>query len=482
MIHENVETFIKRFIGFSIGPAVSAAIGFFMVPVTTRLVVPEEFGKSAMYATAYALFTLIIYLGTDQSFIREYSAAPDKSRLLWNCFVPPLLFSVLVSAVVAVFSDKAAVLLFGSPQPFVIWTLALSLPIAVIHRYNMQLIRMEEKAALYSGTQILQKLIELVLLLLLLFFYERSFRSIVLAQAASVLAIGMYVCLRNIEIWKTKIDIRKEMFRKVLGYGIPLVPSAVFVWCLNMADRVAIRIWSDYHELGLYSAAFKIVIMLELLKNAFATFWSPTAYRWYENGVPAEKFRQVGRMLTAVLALLFGAIVVMKDWIILLLDDSYRDAAVFVPFLLLVPIMYTMAETTKIGISFRRKTMFFMPITGLAAAVNFAGNGLLVPRLGALGASLSAGIAFTVYFWACTFISGRMWEKFDLRFYFVNTFFMVLLAAAAVFYHHLFIELAILFGIVIYNRRQAAALMFRLFEMFGIPRKRNTLLADKGGK
>ena len=115
--------------------------------------------------------------------------------------------------------------------------------------------------------------------------------------------------------------------------------------------------------------------------------------------------------------------------------------------------MYTISETTKLGINFKRKTEFNMLSTGIAGLINLIGNYFLVPRLGGLGASISTGISFIVYFWIGTLISRKLWFNFDILFFIVNIALMVILAFVSVFYNLVVVEVLIYILIIIYNRK-----------------------------
>ena len=53
-------------------------------------------------------------------------------------------------------------------------------------------------------------------------------------------------------------------------------------------------------------------------------------------------------MLVAVGTIMF------KDLIILLLGKDYREASMVIPFLVFMPLMYTISETTVGGIDFKK--------------------------------------------------------------------------------------------------------------------------------
>lgn len=455
--------FVERLLAFSTGPIFSAFLGFVMTPITTWLIVPEEFGKAGMYSMALSLVSLFMYLGMDQAFVREYSAEEDKKSTLWNCFLIPFLFSVLLAIAIALMGDGISYLLFDSVEPFVIYTLSLSLPVAVLHRFGMLIIRMEEKGKLYSSVLVLNKIIELPLLVILLIVFEKSFKSIILASFLASLVVGLFVMMITKEYWFHRFSLKRDLVARMLKFGIPLVPTAIFTWVLNSMDKVALKTWADFHELGLYSVAFKIVAVLEIVRTSFATFWAPTAYRWYETNVPKERFERVGQSLTVLLILLFSIVVVFRDVVIMVFDQNYRDSAILVPFLLFIPVMYTICETTKLGINFSRKTGYNMLTIGIAGAVNFLGNFLLVPPFGSLGAAVSTGISYILYFWMNTLISRRLWYRFSLGFFHVNIFLMLALAFIAVLEVSLFLELSIMVIFLVYNRSQ-------LFYIVGVGR------------
>lgn len=458
-MEDNANTFLKRLFGFSVGPFISAFLGFIMTPITTWLIVPEEFGKAAMYTTALSFASLAMFLGMDQAFVRDFNATKDKNSLLWNYILPPFVFSILLALILLIFGETLSHLLFADHEKFVINVLALSIPLAVFQRFNLLQIRMQEKAKLYSLITVLVKIIDLPLLIIFLLFFERSFRSIVLASFFTSLIITIILFVKNKAFWVSKVNINQQNIKQGLSYGLPLVPASIFAWGLYSIDNIALRAWSDFNQLGLFGAAIKLTMFIKLLNTSFSTFWSPTKYRWYESGVPNQKFITVSHYLSTILFIMFGLVVIFKDVIILIFDQSYHEAVNIVPFLLFFSMLYLISETTKIGIYFSRKTVYNMVATGVAFLINFGGNYFLVPAMGGLGASISTAIAFMFYFWINTLISRRLWFQFSLNYYIINFSLIIALACVSVFYHNTVIEIFIYGLIVLYNFSHFKALM-----------------------
>ena len=71
--------FIKSFFQFSIGQWVAALISFITTPITTWLIIPEEFGKASMFTLAFNLLLNIALLGADQSFVRMFYEKEEET-------------------------------------------------------------------------------------------------------------------------------------------------------------------------------------------------------------------------------------------------------------------------------------------------------------------------------------------------------------------------------------------------------------------
>lgn len=419
-ISNTLKVFLKKFIGFSIGPIASAFLGLIIVPITTYFILPDEFGKSSMYALGYTLFSLIIYLGMDQAFVREYNAVKNKKTLLWSSISIPFIFSILVSLVIFVFYKPISIALFDTEEWYVMILLSLSLPFAVIDNFNMLILRMQEKAFLYSLMSIINKTINLVVLLIYFLFIEKSFKAIINATFISLVIMVLVQVIMNKEYWFSKINVDKALTQKMFKYALPLIPATIISWVFSSMDRMALKEWSTLYEVGIYAAALKVANLLGIFQQAFTTFWVPTAYRWYEDGESREKFVKVSNYLTIAMTLLFLGVVIFKKVLMMLLSSEYSSASPSITFLLFMPVLYTMSETTAIGITFKRKTWLNLIISIIVAIINYILNYSLVPIWGSLGASIASAVAYIVFFALRTIFASIVWGKFQYNIYILN--------------------------------------------------------------
>ena len=86
---KKLKQYLKSYISFSLGMWFRAGISFLSVPVISYLIIPEEFGKSAMFTMTFSIITGFMFLGTDQSFMRFFNEyrEEERRRLFWHVFL-----------------------------------------------------------------------------------------------------------------------------------------------------------------------------------------------------------------------------------------------------------------------------------------------------------------------------------------------------------------------------------------------------------
>lgn len=418
-----MKDFFKKLLGFSIGPIVGAIIGFITIPVTSHLISPDQFGLTSMFNLANSILTLIVLMGIDQAYMREYNEYEDKKKLLYNSIIIPFIATIIIGITLIIFKDFFALILFDNStivKPIIL--LAICLPLFIIEKFLLLSIRMEEKAVKYSFWNIASKLLNLVCLIVLLVFYKKNFESVIYATILSQFIISIILCIacrKSISFSIKNID--KEQRKKIFRFGLPLVPATLIGYGLNSMDTIFLRGMTTYTELGYYSVALRIINVLTLLQASFTNFWSPMAFKWKAEKVENKKFELVSKGVTLVMSVVLLLILLFKDLIPVIISEEYKQVIYILPFLLFHPIFYTMSETTTLGISFTRKTGYNIIVSMISLVVNLILNTLLIPIHGAVGAAIATGISYLVFFWIRTLISRNLWYKFPIKHFVITS-------------------------------------------------------------
>ena len=103
----------KNFLSFSVGNWVNIIIGIIAIPLVTRILSPEEYGRVSMFILAVNIGLIIVNLGIDQSFVRFYYEEDknNKSKLLLQCLKLPVIVFIIISFVIFLFQRNISRLL-----------------------------------------------------------------------------------------------------------------------------------------------------------------------------------------------------------------------------------------------------------------------------------------------------------------------------------------------------------------------------------
>lgn len=444
---------IRQLRDFGIGPIIGMGISMLTVPVTTRMLSPEEYGKSSLFTLFQSLFLCIGILGLDQGYVRYYNTKEiDRNNLLQNALFYPLIICAVLISICLIFLKPISNFLFGSVETGLMIAFCFFIPALLLNRFLLLQIRMDIRGKVYSFLNIISQLITFSVLFGLLVLYQKTFRAIIYSTI-----IAYYINTFIIFLFCDKTFIKQRFVysskiqKNLLSFSLPLVPATLLGWVLNSFDKVGLRTWSDFSQLGLYSAAFKIVALLNIFQSIFCTTWTPIAYKWHEEGVEKEKFENVSCIVLAGMVILFSLIIVFRDVIMLFLGAEYRNTSKIFVFLLFVPVLYTVSETTCLGIEFSKKTIYTLWTTIISVVLNLVGNFLLIPKYGAEGAAITTCFSYVAWFWLRTLFSRRLWFKFGLVKYIINILLLLVFCMNMLLVNSKIIEIILLFIVIIFN-------------------------------
>lgn len=402
---------IKGFLSYFYGNFVVLLIGFIQTPLLTRILSTDEYGKTGMFETAVTVIYIFAIMGLDQAYIRYYYAKDiDRGALLKRCITPSLMIVTVLSVVYIIFSDEINRFLFGAGGRDVIALVIIYTLISVFERFFFLDVRMQQNGKLYSNINITEKVLSILTIIAAFYFLGNDFRVGLYALTVpwgitTSFLIIRYFYLKNKNRGSyaaSATDTRYiPSYKELISYGLPFITVLLMEWALSSCDRIALRSFASFDELGIYTSAMKIVILLITFKNTFIAYWSPVAMERFENGVNEENkafFRRAYEMVVMLCIMGAAFLILFRKVIVLLLGPDYRGAEAVIPFLTLMPIFAIMFEITVQSIKFSKKGSYLNIASLVALVVNIIGNLILVPYMGGMGAAVTTGVSYLIYF------------------------------------------------------------------------------------
>ncbi|MBR6328764.1 MAG: oligosaccharide flippase family protein, partial [Lachnospiraceae bacterium] len=153
------------FLRYLYGNIIVLLLGFVSIPLITRVMSNEQYGRTGMFTSAVTVIYIFAILGMDQAYIRYYyTKGIDRRELLARCLFPALGIVILLCVIYCAFSVPANDFLFGEQGRDLTGLVIAYTIISVFERFLFLDIRMSQNGRLYSNLNITSKVIYIILI------------------------------------------------------------------------------------------------------------------------------------------------------------------------------------------------------------------------------------------------------------------------------------------------------------------------------
>lgn len=429
----------KDFIVLGLGIFLNLLIGVLTTPIITRMVSPANYGKYSLFVMYSEIIMVVLGLGLDQTLVRYFYHKEDlnyRRKLLSKCTKLPFVLCLFMGLLILLFiyilpnflnvdfflflSEKLNLGISSKsiiPFLFVILTFFL-----LVNRYAMLLVRLQYKSFTYSLLNVFQKLFYVIFacaFIILLGSKEKDFIYLALATIISYFLVSLIAIIVEKKFWN-HINLKNTSLpydeKELYKYGIPLIFSSSIARLLQACGSTMLKLFCDEASVGIYASAINLVHIFAIIQTTFNILWAPLMIEHYQKNKDDKEFYIKANQLITVLLFFFGAtMLVFKDLFAVLLGNDYQQAIFVLPFLIFYPIMYTISETTCCGIVFMKKTHMNIVVSLLSLISNIILCILLIPKLNLLGAAISTGVSYIVFYFVRTLISKKYYPiKFNI--------------------------------------------------------------------
>ena len=402
---------MSHFLIVGIGVFINMAIGLISTPFITRVVDPAEYGRVNLFITYAGIFLSTVFLGLDAALIRffyDFEEAKQK-KLLSMCIRLPLLATAVVALIVTLGNRIG----FGPFRMFegqYLILLVLFLVINILNTLSMNLLRLIYKSEVYSISNIIQKVVY-CLVVVLLMFVKRNYHFYILlgANIASFAASAAIAIVSTRQYWHSddaKVSIDRD---PILRYSIPLTAYNILFSMFDSLDKLQVERYCSETEVGIYISALSVVGIMVLIKTSFDVIWYPAQTEHMEQEDGKEFIRKGNAYITILMFFVGINVIVFKDVLCLILGEAYRSASSTIPFLIFNPVMSSISLTTVSGIEKSKKSYIHIIIAAGCLLMQYVMGGLLIPRMGLSGAAISVALSYILLFVLRLFFSNRFY-------------------------------------------------------------------------
>lgn len=421
----------KKVLAFSIGPISGAVLGLITIPIIAWYFSPEDIGRLTMLTVTISFSLLLFSLGLDQAYVREFHEVKDKPSLLKGVFLPGFILLTFSLVLLLLMPISISKILFDIESTLLSALIICGILLSFISRFLSLILRMQERGLAFSMSQLLPKLFFLLLILsFLLFNVPPVFENLLIANILSLFTVFIIFVWNTRTEWMLAIKslIEKSKQKQMINYALPLIGSGIAFWGLTAMDKFFLRSLSSLSELGIYSVAVTFAGVALVFQSIFSTIWVPTVYKWVAEKVDLEKIKNVMDLVALAIILIWSIAGIFSWAVAYILPEDYENVQHILLLAMAYPLLYSLAESTGVGIGIERKTIFALLATVVALVVNAICNWFLIPIYGAAGAAMGSAVAFSIFFIIRTEASSRLWMSFERHRMYIFVILLLLLS------------------------------------------------------
>lgn len=294
---------------YTLTSILNSAIPFFLMPVLTRYLTPEDYGIVAMFTVLMSIVGVFTGLSVHGAINRVYFEKDvNFKEYVANCLFILIGSSLLTFIIVFIFL-KYISKFSGIPSNWVLISVICSF-FQFITLSNLVIYQAKMQAKYYSLIQIGQTILNFGLSVLLVVVLKMNWQGRLIANFLAVLLFGVLsfiILSKNYVEWK----FNKDYIIHALKFGIPLIPHTIGGLLIATSSRFIITNMLGLREAGLYTAGFQIAMIIGIFADAFNRAYAPWLFDKLNSNdsiikLKIVKFTYLYFMSIVIFALLLG--------------------------------------------------------------------------------------------------------------------------------------------------------------------------------
>jgi O-antigen/teichoic acid export membrane protein len=400
---------IKRLVRHSaiygVGGLVQRMLALLLLPLYLHYLSPSDYGKiETLVALTTILFTLL-RAAIQNSFFRFYFDSEEEEhrrRIVRTSFWSTMTAATVALAAGLVLAEPISRALFSTGDSANLVRAAfVGLWASMNYDQLTALFRVEERSVSFTIASLSNIFLTIGMTVLLVVFLDKGPIGVIVGNFSGTLAV--WAALAAYRRYQLGFEFDRQLFRRMLVFGWPFVPSTVALSAIDFNDRFFLVRLDGTNAVGRYALGVRIAAALVFLIWAFRLAWPAFAYSIRDDD---EARRAYGFVLTYVVLIgSWGALALSltSPWLVRVLGppDFWSGSRVVAP-LAFAAVVFGAYVVVLISVGRAKKTASNFVITGAAALLSIVLNVVLIPPFGMIGAATATLSAYVAMFLGMT--------------------------------------------------------------------------------
>ncbi|MBQ8577709.1 MAG: polysaccharide biosynthesis C-terminal domain-containing protein [Clostridia bacterium] len=394
-----------------IGTFGSKLLVFFMVRFYTACLTTAEYGIADIITQTANLLIPLLSLGIAEAVFRfTLDRDSDKAAVFSTGLFIILGGGAVFACLIPVFNAFDHFAGYG----VLIWAYTF---FSCLHTLCIQFLRAKGRMKQFAGYGILSTAVTIALNIIFLLGFDMGITGYVLSVILSDAFVTLLLFFTE-SLWR-EVHIKalsRSTTVSMLKYSIPLIPTTVFWWVTNVADRYMVTWMISPHADGIYAVSYKIPTLLILLSGIFIEAWQFSAVTEKGDTDHSAFFEKVFDSFQALMFIAGCALTAFsKIAVDIMATEDYYEAWQYIPVLSVATIFSSLVTFMGSVYLVEKKSVMSFITSMTGAVINIVLNLLLIPTpLGVNGAAIATFASYFVVF-IIRAVNGQKYIRFKMH-------------------------------------------------------------------
>lgn len=384
---------------FTISSFSSRLLSFFLVPLYTSILSPNDYGIFDLANVSIALLIPILSLNIVDAVMRFLL---DKSVNKGNVIaIGTRYVSIGISIGTLFIVANCALNFLPALKPFSVEILFVYV-LMNIRQFLEQVSKGIGKVKLMGVLGVIGSFATIFFNILFLVILKLGVRGLFLSYIIGIL-IPSVIFIIFIKPWNyfSTIDgtTQKKIATEMLRYSIPGIGISVAWWINGAFDRWAVALLFDVSAAGLLSVAYKIPSILNTIQNICMQAWQISAAKEYTEENATSYYRRTYSYYMALFCISCSGLIFLNIPLCkILFSNSFFQAYRLVPFLLISSVFNCASGFIGAILAAIKDTKHILYATIVGAIINICLDFLLSSFIGVIGITIATAISSLIIF------------------------------------------------------------------------------------
>lgn len=397
----------SRVLIYMMSQIVLQGIAVIAMPLFTRLLTTEQYGRVAVYSTWVSILVIMIGLRVDStiSVAKVHFGESEFKKFCTNAYFIIVATGIVMVAAAGLCLNSLSSLFHLSP--YIVLFMVFHAAGTVCTKVQSGIFLITKKAVKdisLSITLSLSACLISVLCIYLMRGHEGEGR--ILGMGLPYIVLGFVFCA----IYMRKIidDFDKDMLNYILSLSLPMILSGLSALILSQSDRIMISELLGDDKTGIYSFCYSVATPISAIWSALGSAWRPDYYEKLKEQNGEWLKEHSDNYMFLFTSLTCGYLLVAGEALKILGTKDYWPGIKVMP-LVIVGIYFEFLYSFPVNYeTYCKKTKVIGVASALSAAMNIGLNLWLIPIYGMLGAAIATFASYLILFLIHDFVARRM--------------------------------------------------------------------------